>query len=57
MILFSFCNTPYFLKPDLQRGEKENEELFVKYYWLSQLVVKSQEEKKRKLLIWRRFKM
>lgn len=43
-----FYTLMYFLKPDLQRGEKENEELFVKYYWLSQLVGKSQEEKKEK---------
>lgn len=28
----------YFLKPTLQKGQKANEELYVKYYWLSQLV-------------------
>lgn len=34
----------YFLKPDLRKGQLSNEELYFKYYWMSQLVEEKDEK-------------
>jgi hypothetical protein len=36
----------YFLRPNLQRGEKVNDDVYFKYYWLSQLVEDKRGDRK-----------